>query len=170
MKKYILRPITFIALIVCLLSSSFKSDQRKPAFGFTLDNIEGKKVSLSDFKGKVVYIDFWATWCKPCLMEIPHSKTLKQKYADNDSIVFMYISIDQPDNIDGWKAVVEKKGMTGVQLISREGLEEKIIQRYGVQYIPHFVLIDKNGNIADAKAPAPSEPKTEQAINKLLLE
>ena len=135
------------ALLLCSSFTSDTSEARVPAPDFTLENINGKKVSLSDFKGKVVYMDVWATWCKPCLMEIPHSKELKQKFGGNDSIVFMYISIDQAANIANWKAVVEKKGMTGVQLISREGTEEKVVERYGIQYIPRFILIDKEGKI-----------------------
>jgi peroxiredoxin len=174
MSKAFVQPIIFLFLfitgLVCTSFTADTRDDRVPAPDFTLQDNEGKKVSLSDFKGKVVYIDFWATWCKSCIVEMPHSKALKEKYAGNSNVVFMYISIDNDDNIENWKAFIKKKGMTGVQLISREGQEEKMISRYGVQYIPHFILIDKKGNIASAHAPLPSDSMAQQSINQLLSE
>jgi len=173
MKNVVSKQVFIILLLAGWVCSSFRSDtadQRMPAHDFTLENSEGKKISLSDFKGKVVYIDFWATWCKSCIEEMPYSKKLKEKYTGNDSIVFMYVSIDNSDNVETWKSFIKKKGMTGVQLISREGQEEKIITRYDVRFIPHFVLIDKKGNIANAMAPQPSDPKAEQLINQVLAE
>jgi thiol-disulfide isomerase/thioredoxin len=165
-----LKTIAIALLVVC---ASFVSDitERPVAPDFTLENAEGVKVSLSDYKGKVVYIDFWATWCGPCLAEMPHSKKLREKFAGNDSIVFMYVSVDNADNIDGWKSVVKKKNIVGVNLISRNGgEEERVGERYGLQYIPKFVLIDKKGRVANFKAPSPSDPKAEQMIKQLLAE
>ncbi len=171
MKKNKSSLVLLLTMCVCFLSSFVADVNERPlAPNFTLESIDGKKVSLSDFKGKVVYIDFWATWCGPCIAEMPHSKKLKEKFAGNDSIVFMYISVDNEDNIDGWKSTVKKKGMTGVQLISREGNEERVAERYGISFIPTFVLIDKNGRIAYPNAPAPSAPEAETTIRQLLKE
>ena len=173
MKKIITSSFIPSVILMTIVLSSFKTDQkeRPMAPDFTLENNEGKKVSLSDFKGKVVYIDFWATWCGPCVAEIPHSKKLKEKFVGNDNVVFMYVSVDNEDSIDDWKAFIKKKGMTGVQLIARDGgKEEKVGERYGLQYIPRFVLVDKNGKIADGEAPLPSDQETEQMIKQLLAE
>ena len=162
-----------LAVLMTIVFCSFKADktERPMAPDFTLENNEGKKVSLSDFKGKVVYIDFWATWCGPCVAEIPHSKKLKEKFVDNENVVFMYVSVDNEDSIDDWKAFVKKKGMTGVQLIARDGgKEEKVGERYAIQYIPRFVLVDKNGKIAYGEAPLPSDQSAEQLIKQLLAE
>jgi len=162
----------FIILGFCFFSSFISDVNERPAApNFTLDDITGKKVSLSDFKGKVVYIDFWATWCGPCLAEIPHSKKLKDKFVGNDSIVFMYVSVDNEDYIEEWKALVKKKGLTGVQLIARDGgKEERVGERYGLQFIPRFVLIDKMGRVANFEAPAPSDSHAEVLIKQLLTE
>ncbi|WP_018343926.1 TlpA family protein disulfide reductase [Cytophaga aurantiaca] len=162
-----------MAVVLVVVCASFVSDvaERPVAPNFTLENTEGVKVSLSDYKGKVVYIDFWATWCGPCMQEMPHSKQLREKFVGNDSIVFMYVSVDNDDNIDGWKSVVKRKDIVGVNLIARNGgEEERVGERYGLQYIPKFVLIDKKGRVATYKAPAPSEPKAEQLIKQLLAE
>lgn len=174
MKHLVKSKVLFLCALATIALCAFKTDQsaeRPLAPNFTLENSEGKKVSLSDFKGKVVYIDFWATWCGPCVAEIPHSKKLKEKFTGNDSIVFMYVSVDNEDNVDGWKAFIKKKGMTGVQLISRDGgQEERVGERYDIQFIPRFVLIDKNGRVAYGQAPAPSDVTSEQLIKQLLAE
>jgi thiol-disulfide isomerase/thioredoxin len=138
----------------------------QPAPGFSLQDINGKTVSLNDFKGKVVYIDVWATWCGPCVAEIPHSKKLKEKYKDKTDIVFLYISFDSEEK--KWKSFVEKKELSGVQLISRQGKEADVLKNYNVLTIPRFILINKKGNIASYDAKRPSDPELENEINQLL--
>jgi thiol-disulfide isomerase/thioredoxin len=162
--------IGILLLIVFATTSSFKKQARPDAPNFTLESLEGKMVSLSSFKGKVVYIDVWATWCRPCLMEIPYSKKLKERFLGNDSIAFVYISIDNNDNIQGWKDMVAKKEMGGTHLISRGGQEEKLLDRYSIATIPRFIMIDKNGKIAQYNASAPSNPVTYDALKKLISE
>jgi thiol-disulfide isomerase/thioredoxin len=133
---------------------------------FTLPDLEGNKVSLSDFKGKVVYMDIWASWCPPCLSEIGKSKKLKEHFHENNDIVFLYVSIDK-DEVR-WKDMVRKKDIQGVHLISKGGNDEGIIQKYDVPAIPKFVLIDKNGNIVDGDAKWPSDSDLIEDIEKLL--
>jgi thiol-disulfide isomerase/thioredoxin len=167
-----LKLVVTLALLI-IFTTSFVGDatERAVAPNFTLDNIDGAKVSLTDFKGKVVYIDFWATWCGPCLAEMPHSKKLREKFAGNKDIIFMYVSVDNSDNEEDWKAVVKKKDIVGVNLIARDGgKEERVGERYGLQYIPRFVLIDKTGKVANFEAPTPGDSKTEELIKQLLAE
>ncbi|WP_299248411.1 TlpA disulfide reductase family protein [uncultured Cytophaga sp.] len=173
MNRFIhLKLVTTVGLLILLMSSFVGDVQERPiAPSFTLDNMEGKKVSLNDFKGKVVYIDFWATWCGPCLAEMPHSKKLREKFAGDTNVVFMYVSVDNSDSEDAWKAVVKKKEIVGVNLIARNGgEEERVGERYGLQYIPRFVLIDKTGKVANFEAPTPGDSKTELLIKQLLAE
>ncbi len=140
--------------------------QGKPAPDFKLENLEGGQTSLSDFKGKVVYLDIWATWCRPCLEEMKKGKKLKEAFADNKDVVFLYVSIDK--EADKWRAYVKNNSIHGVHLISREGSEEKLLERYDVPYIPRFVLIDKEGNIVQYEAKAPSDATIEADIKALL--
>ena len=133
----------------------------KVAPDFTGATPDGKKVSLSDFKGKLVYIDFWATWCVPCIAEFPYLKTLEHFYHKNKDIVFMSVSIDVDQAAEKWKTMVKEKSLGGVQI--RVGKDQ--IKDYGISAIPTFILVSKDGKIIAPQAPRPSEYKK---IKKLI--
>ncbi|WP_430816371.1 TlpA family protein disulfide reductase [Carboxylicivirga sp. RSCT41] len=130
---------------------------------FSYDDINGNKVSLSDFEGKYVYIDMWATWCTPCVKEIPYVQELEKEFHGQD-IVFVSISSDE--NMDKWKKKVLGDNLKGIHLI--DGGDKEFAQFLNVKGIPHFVLIGKNGEIIDAKCTRPSDPKTRTLLENLL--
>lgn len=121
------------------------------------EDIKGGKKSLDDFKGKFVYIDVWATWCKPCVAEIPALKTLAKEYAGKN-IEFVSISSDQPTDYEKWKAMVNEKQMDWVQLFA--GSDYMFMQEYQISSIPRFIFIDDKGNIVNADAPRPTDTET----------
>jgi thiol-disulfide isomerase/thioredoxin len=137
-----------------------------PQFKYT--SIDGEEVGLGDFKGKVVYVDVWATWCGPCKGEIPASKELKKKFAGNKDVVFMYISVD--DKKEDWeKFLKDDQEWAGVHLITGEGWESTVTEEYMIKGIPRYILVDRDGKIADASAPRPSSgDKIEGLIRDLL--
>lgn len=137
----------------------------KPAPQFSLNSIDGKKVSLSDLKGKPVYVDIWATWCAPCKAELPSLKALEEKYGDK--ITFVSLSVDEPDTKEKWSEFVKEKGLKGIQLISDNAWKNDFVQNLEVQGIPRFVLIDAQGNILNPDAPRPSSTKIEQILSDL---
>ncbi len=137
----------------------------QPAPLFTFKDIEGKEVSLSDFKGKVVYLDIWASWCGPCIAEIPHAKKLKERMKDKD-IVFLYVTIDEDEK--AWKDMVKNKEMEGVHLISEGGWASKINKLYGVNGVPTYFLIGKDGKIFNNRPPRPSSPEIDKELEKAL--
>ncbi|MRI62637.1 TlpA family protein disulfide reductase [Ornithobacterium rhinotracheale] len=138
----------------------------KPAPQFTLPSIDGKKVSLSDLKGKPVYVDIWATWCGPCKAEIPSLKNLEEKYGDK--IHFVSLSVDEPNTKEKWSEFVKEKGLKGIQVMSENGWKNDFVQNLEVQGIPRFVLIDAQGNILNPDAPRPSAPSIEETLNALI--
>lgn len=133
---------------------------------FTLPDQNGQDISLEDFKGKYVFIDFWATWCKPCIAEIPSLKIVEEKFKDKN-IVFLSISVDTPKDTEKWKKFLNDKQIKGIQLIGDKGWESKISKDYLIQSIPRFVLIDTDGFLIDIDAPRPSEAKLTRMLNRL---
>ncbi|MBS9767348.1 MAG: TlpA family protein disulfide reductase [Flavobacteriaceae bacterium] len=122
------------------------------------ENYKGGKTSLKDFRGKYVYIDVWATWCGPCKGEIPHMKKVEEKYHGK-KIAFVSISVDDLKNKEGWKKMVKEKEMAGVQLFADKSWKSTFVNEYGINGIPRFIFLDKKGNIIDANAPRPSDPR-----------
>lgn len=116
----------------------------------TLEDREGKSCKLSDFKGKYLYIDLWASWCVPCCAEIPHLKKL-EKEIKNKEVEFISISIDT--NKDNWKMRMKQLQMEGHQFIATG---KELTAMLNVRGIPHFLLYDKEGRLMQYKAPQPS--------------
>ncbi|HNP17058.1 MAG TPA: TlpA disulfide reductase family protein [Fulvivirga sp.] len=127
-------------------------------------NTSGDSLSLADLKGKMVYIDVWATWCGPCLAELPSLEKLQVELKDRE-VTFMSVSID--DTMDPWKKMVEKKEMKGIQVYSPGAWKSDIITSFVINGIPRFILIDKNGIILDNDASRPSGDIKEVILKNL---
>src|SRR5690625_8026171 len=106
-------------------------------------------VSLDDLKGKLVYIDVWATWCAPCLAEVPHLKQLTEDYKDQN-ITIVSMSIDPESDHEKWKKMVNEKDLQGVQIFSDNDWNSQFVVDYGIRGIPRFILLDKEGYIISA--------------------
>jgi thiol-disulfide isomerase/thioredoxin len=125
---------------------------------FAYKDVSGKTYSLKDFKGKYVYIDFWATWCEWCLKEIPYLEKL-QNDMKGKNIVFLSLSVDE-DTL-GWKRVVKEEHMGGVQLLA--GINFFMFKYYVPGY-PHFLLLNKKGKIINNNMTRPSDAATKQTL------
>lgn len=130
-----------------------------PAIDFAYEDVNGQKKSLSDYKGKVVVVDVWATWCAPCKKEIPMLEQLQKEFQGQD-VVFMSVSFDT--DRAAWKKMITEKHMGGVQLISyRKG---ELVDDYAIDAVPRFMVFDRQGNVVTTNAPRPSEPELKQLI------
>ncbi|KGL62720.1 TlpA family protein disulfide reductase [Polaribacter sp. Hel1_85] len=132
------------------------------------ENNAGGTKSLNDLKGKYVYIDVWATWCGPCIAEIPSLKKVEKEFH-NKNIEFVSISIDQIKDHDKWKKMIVDKELGGMQLFADNNWESKFIQDYMIKGIPRFILIDPQGKIINANAPRPSDKKLVETLQSLKL-
>lgn len=133
------------------LEKRAKLMEGRPAIDFTVVSMEGKKGKLSDYKGKVLFVDFWATWCMPCLGEMPYFNELSKQYPN---IQFVGISLD--DNTEVWLRKLKGDADHGkvLELFSTDPL---VRTGWDITGIPRFLLIDKDFKIISASAPRPSE-------------
>lgn len=131
---------------------------------FTFENKNGKKVSLEEFKGKVVYVDIWATWCAPCIREIPHLKELQENYKNQD---IAFISIAYEDKKEVWKKKIMEKELGGIHLFSYSS-NHPFFTKYSVNGIPRFILLDQELNIVDPNADRPSTESLKIQLDELL--
>ncbi|MFO7874607.1 MAG: TlpA disulfide reductase family protein [Bacteroidales bacterium] len=139
----------------------------KQAPAFTLTDIDGEEVSLSDFRGQVVYLDFWASWCGPCMQQVPHAKELKERMKDQDDLVFLYISVDTDES--AWRSTVADKNIRGVHL-NVPGFSHEVPESYNLQGVPTFYLIGRDGQIVDNRPPRPSHDNIDDVLLSALEE
>ena len=123
-------------------TSKFKPGQ--PAPDFTLDDLEGQSVSLSDFRGQAVFLDFWSRGCLPCVEDFPYLEQIKQQTQDQP-VVFLSISLDSDA---AWHQAVEEHGLTGVHVHSPGGWQAAAAQLYQIRSIPTYILVDSDGLLA----------------------
>ena len=131
----------------------------------TLNTVDGEQIQLSSLlKGKFTYIDVWATWCGPCVKEIPHLEKLVEKYKGNDKVQFISISVDT--DVNAWKKKLEKDNPQWVQYILTPENNKIFSDDWGISGIPRFIMIDADGNIFSRDASRPSDEKTVTIIEE----
>jgi peroxiredoxin len=127
--------------------AAFKSkmiNEKAPAF--SLLDVDGKPVSLESLKGKVVVVDFWATWCGPCISSFPGMQKVVAKYEKDESVKLLFIDTWQSETD---KVATVKNFMNGKPYTFHVLMDEKdeVVKSFGVSGIPTKFVIDKNGNI-----------------------
>ncbi|MCC7497211.1 MAG: redoxin domain-containing protein [Bryobacterales bacterium] len=142
-------------------SSSHTS--RKTAADFSLRDVDGKTVKLSDFRGKVVLLNFWATWCSPCRVEIPWFIQFEQRYKDRG---FAVIGIAMDD--DGWNAVKPYIQAHHVNYRVVIGNDQVSAKYGGIDSLPTTLLVDRQGDIAATHIGLVSKASYENDIARLL--
>jgi peroxiredoxin len=121
-----------------------RSSLGEPMLDFTQNNMEGQPVRFADFKGKYVFVDFWASWCGPCRAENPNVLKAYNQYKDKN---FTVVGVSLDDNGDRWKKAVKDDNMPWTQLSDLKGWENEVSTYYGIRGIPSSLLIDPQGKI-----------------------
>jgi thiol-disulfide isomerase/thioredoxin len=138
----------------------------KPAPAFTLVTLDGKKVSLSDYKGRPVLVNFWATWCAPCKVEMPWFEEFNKQYAAQGFAI-----LGLADDVDSGKDTIAKVAQrTGVTypILLTDGKVQKSYAPAGMDYLPMSFYVDRNGVIVEETAGLGSKDEIEAHIKKTI--
>ncbi|MFR3329753.1 MAG: TlpA family protein disulfide reductase [Odoribacter splanchnicus] len=136
-----------------------------PAPQSTLYTIDGKTVTIATYKGKMVIIDVWATWCCSCLEKMPEFTQLQKKYNRHSNIIFLSLSIDHDKKNDLWKKTIEKHNMQSLTNLIAPESKSSFCNDYFVSGVPRYIVINPQGEIINAFA---SLDKIEQIIQNTL--
>lgn len=156
-------------LINYLKSTYYSSEEMEKEL--KLKDINGEIKILDDlltsYKGNVIYVDFWASWCHPCREEMPFSKHLREYYKQKN-VVFIYLAIN--DKFENWEIAIKEEGLESFQnsYFITNPKNSKLIDELGINSIPRFLLYDKTGKLVNDNAPRPSDTEIKQEINKYL--
>lgn len=136
------------------------------SYNFSYADHTGKTYSMKDFKGKVVLIDTWATWCGPCKVEIPYLKKLEEEMKDTD-LQIISISTDAEKDKEKWLKMIKDENLGGLQLFAG-GPGNEFSKYYKINTIPRFLVFDKQGKIVTVDSPRPSQPELKALLQKTL--
>jgi peroxiredoxin len=165
-----MRPALSLVALTLFLSAALavpagaKPVKPTPAPNWTLKDVDGKPVPWSEFKGKVVIVDFWATWCPPCRTEIPGYVALQKKYAA-EGVAFIGISVDGDDSIPAVKAFVKQFNINYLILMANDTVQDA----FGInQGYPTTFIIDRDGVIRNKKVGREPTPDFEKEVLAVL--
>jgi peroxiredoxin len=178
MIKKIIGAAALLILIAVAIVSTINNDKDKPSSNkaeaaggleigvkapdFELVTLEGKKVKLSDYRGKKVLLNFWATWCPPCKKEMPDMEKLHEKAGDE--LVILAVNNDPENNVKGF---AKEMGVTFPILLDNTDAKKSITDKYRVQSIPTTFFVDKDGIIQNKFLGAMTLEFMELNVNKL---
>lgn len=152
-----------MATLIRGLSSNKIGDM---ALDFSLPDTTGKLISLSDFRGKYVLLDFWATWCGPCLEEMPNVVNAYRKYHDKNFEI-VGVSLDRPDTKELWKKIIRERQMDWVQVSDLKWWNSKAALLYNIQGVPANFLIDPKGKVIATNLRGPAlQQKLDEIFKK----
>jgi len=153
-----------------ILSSLLKAKKKALTPGtmapnFHLLSTDGELKSLKDYQGKVIYLSFWANWCKPCIMEFPNENKLMDKFEGKD---FVVINVCKASPQKSWLTLIEKHNLKTENLFANSSWNSILDNGYDIFSLPHYVLIDKEGKVVENKTSRPAEPELIEKIKALL--
>jgi len=142
---------------------------RDPLVELSATDTNGDSLFISEYDGKLLYIDMWASWCGPCRIEMKHMKELSKVYSKSD-VVFISISVDGKEKKKDWMSSIEELNMNWTNGILESGFEDKFCDTYSIIAIPRYILVDRSGNVISHNAPRPSSDLIYEWLDELIIE
>ena len=141
------------------------SEENNVAPDFELKNLSGEMIKLSDYKGKKVFLNFWASWCPPCRVEMPHMENYYKKYKDSENVEIIAVNMTTDERkIENVEKFVDSHGLSFPVLLDFEG---EIKDLYDFDYYPTTYLINTDGIIVNKFSYAVDEKRIEELINNI---
>ena len=138
----------------------------RPAPNLTFTDTDGKALSLQSFKGQLLLVDIWGTWCAPCIEEMPYLAKLQDEYAARKDVRIMSIACDK--KAERWKAYLAKHPTSWHQYLVTDAGNKMLDEVYFCEGIPRFIIIGRDGNIISADAFRPSEKSFSEYFRKIV--
>jgi len=149
------------------LDKYYALSEGKPISDFIMADTSGNELKLSDLRGKIVYMDTWATWCTPCIEEFKYSKLLIEHFKKDKNVVFLFVSVD--DDESRWKSFLKRDIVPlGHHVIYSKKNNRSLVSLYRMSGIPHYLLVDEFGKIKLNRATRPSDNRTYELISGLV--
>ena len=131
-------------------------DKERPAPEFALEDLSGRVIGLRNFRGKVVFLNFWATWCRPCRREMPAMEKLYREFRERGLGI---VAVNSKEGKDDIRMFLQELGLTFTVLLDKDG---KVSQQYGVWHLPVSYIIDRRGEFV-GKVSGPREWNSNEA-------
>lgn len=152
--------LVFVVALLFPLVSSGQSTRIIDTTYATLDEL------WAQFAGKVVYVDFWASWCRPCIEEVPAARTLQAEWAGESDMVFLMLGYN--DKKDRWRQAIEQHEIPGVHYFLSTEQSQAARRQFGITAIPHYALVNRAGEIEYVQTVGPDYPNLSDDFRTLL--
>jgi len=149
------------------LLTGLQTEGKAAPVSFSYKNHKGNNIKLEDFKGKYVLIDVWATWCSPCIAEMPHLEKLRKRYSYKNFEIIT-ISVDKEKDYEKWKSFILKKKLVGTHLFADNSFESEFVKSFGIVSLPRYLVVDPSGKVIYSNADRPSDPALLKKLDDLL--
>lgn len=164
MKQLLLLLSSALFLVSC--EAQPKKDFAKEALENIMTSKDNQSITfqeiINQYKGKTVFIDVWASWCPDCVGGMPKVKALQEKHPE---LVYLFISMDK--NYDAWIKGIEKYKVVGEHYLTSDGMKGVFGKSINLDWIPRYMIVDKDGNIALYKVIEADDAKIEETLSKL---
>lgn len=158
--------VRYILFITYFFISSISNAQSLDSiWNIQIEDEQGKTRKLSDFKGKVIYVDVWASWCLPCRWEFPKFEYLADEYK-NKNIIFLSLSVDESK--EKWLKFLQRKKHHLEEFRVTDSDEKRFSDYFEIYALPHFILIDSKGNLYQNNTLRPSDIGIDNLLTKVL--